>query len=272
MVSRWHLGSKTVILSSRSDKIKRLAKLVQKTSFRSQEQAFVVEGPRSIEAALRAKADLEAIYFATNLHGSHQSLIRTAFDRGYPVFEVESKVLESVLDPANAQPIAAIARIPNRSDLNRKYAGPVVVLDELRDPGNAGTILRSAHAVGVSSVFFLPGSVDPYNPKVVRSSAGSIFFVEVLQPQSKIDILEDLKAQGYCILGTYSDARVLYSDADLCRPIAVVVGNEAFGITAEVSEMVDLMVAIPTAPSLESLNASMAATVLLFEAMRQRGL
>ncbi len=257
-------------LTSRSEKIKRLRRLVERSSYRRSEQAFVVEGPRAIEAGLRARADIEAIYYAGNLHPGHEGLIKRAFDSGYSLFEVEPGVLEPVLDLSNAQPIAAIASMPASREIDFANAKPIVVVDQIRDPGNAGTIIRSAHGAGVLDVVFGSGSVDPYNAKVVRSSAGSIFFVNLHLGASASVVLAEIKAAGYRAIGASADGGTIYSEADLANSLALVIGNEADGISPEVFALLDLSVRVPTASSLESLNASMAATVLLFESLRQR--
>ncbi|CAG4931009.1 MULTISPECIES: RNA methyltransferase [Acidithrix] len=258
-------------LSGRSERIKRLRKLVSKASFRLSERAFVLEGPNCLEAALRSGIDLEGVYYSCDLNQSHFPLITDSFERGISVFEVESGLLEAILDLSNAQPVVAVAPMETRRTPSSSTTLPILVLDEIRDPGNAGTIIRSAHASGIREIVFLPGCVDPYNPKVVRSSVGSIFFVDVTVAVDKDDTLAEISNRGYEIYGTSLGSQLSYVDAQLSANVAIVIGNEAFGITKEVEDRCDKMVRIPTAPSLESLNASMAATLLLFESARQRG-
>ena len=257
-------------LGKGNEQIKRLRKLVEKPSFRQTERAFVVEGPRAIEAAIAARADLEAIYFGTNLHPRHAPFIKRAYELGYSLFEVDAGVLEPVLDLSHAQPIAAIAAMPPMRPIGFDSNAPIVVLDQLRDPGNAGTIIRSAHASGSRDVIFLGGSVDPYNAKVVRSSAGSVFFVNIHQDLSVDATIAQIKAGGFRLVGAIASAETPYSQAAIANSVAFVIGNEADGISDEVASRLDLSVRIPTETSLESLNASMAATILLFESRRQR--
>ena len=131
----------------------------------------------------------------------------------------------------------------------------------MADPGNLGTILRSAEAAGFDAVALTPGSVDPFSPKVVRASAGALFHVPVL-----VDV--DPTSLGIPLVGTSSHHGVAYTEADLSGPMALVVGNEAHGVPEDLS--VDQWVSIPHAGRSESLNAAMATTVLLFESLRQR--
>lgn len=266
------------MLTSSSEKIKRLRKLVERANFRSSERAFVIEGPNAFEALLRSGYDIEALFYSQDLNSNHRSLISHAFERGISVFEVSEGVLESVMDLVNAQPIVAIAPIPTLRDPSLLKSNPVLLLDELRDPGNAGTIIRSAHATGVCDIYFLPGCVDPYNPKTVRASVGSIFFVNCYVGLSKINAVSQLKLAGYKVFYASSEdtegshKAVIHTDLDFKENIAIVIGNEATGVSDEMMVICDGAVTIPTLGSLESLNASMAATVLLFESWRQRGM
>jgi len=139
----------------------------------------------------------------------------------------------------------------------------VMVADRLGDPGNAGTIIRSAEAAGAQAVVFTPGSVDAYNPKVVRATAGSLFRIPVLSAELAV-----LQAAGLRVLATSSHRGAAYTDSDLTVPVALVVGNEAHGVPDDAP--VDGWVTIPHAGAAESLNVAMAATVLAFEVARQR--
>ena len=138
-----------------------------------------------------------------------------------------------------------------------------LVGDQLADPGNAGTIIRSAEAAGADAVVFTAGSVDVYNPKVVRASAGSLFRIPVLSVE-----LGALKAAGLMLLATSSHRGAAYTESDLRLPVALIVGNEAHGVADDA--MVDGWITIPHAGAAESLNVAMAATVIAFEVARQR--
>ncbi|MEI8239742.1 MAG: RNA methyltransferase [Actinomycetota bacterium] len=178
-----------------------------------------------------------------------------------PLFELAPNVIERVATTEAPQPIIAVvhqrpSQLPTGADF-------VVVADRLADPGNAGTIIRSAEAAGASAVVFTDGSVDPYNPKVVRSSAGSLFRVPVVSGS-----LAELRAAGLTVLATSSHRGVPYTEASFTGPVAVVVGNEAHGVPDDAP--VDGWITIPHHGAAESLNVAMAATVLVFEVARQR--
>ncbi len=258
-------------LGPSSARVKRIRKLAEKASFRHEQGAFVVEGPRAVEAALRASAELEGVFYSSALADDWAGVLDLAASADVPVDEVEAGALSSILSAESPQGLAAVARMPGPMAEAPLTGGITVVLDEIRDPGNAGTILRSAHAAGVASVVFLPGSVDPYNPKSVRASAGSIFFVECRRPDSKQGLLARALESGYRLVGTSAQAEVNCFDSDLTGRLALVVGNEGSGISVEVASRIGEWVRIPTVGSLESLNVAIATSVLLFEALRQRG-
>jgi len=207
----------------------------------------VVEGPSLVRQASAAGWQIEAQFVAGRT---------TPVEVDAPVFTLADGVLERVASTEAPQPVLAI--VATREAVLPADASLVVVADQLGDPGNAGTIIRSAEAAGADAVVLTPGSVDPFNPKVVRASAGSLFRVPVVTaPLDSISLRR---------LGTSSHHGEDYTAVDLTAPVELVIGNEAHGLPDDAA--VDGWVTIPGA--VESLNAAMAATVLLFEAARQR--
>lgn len=196
-----------------------------------------------------------------------------AVDGAGPVVELAEGVFERVASTETPQPPIAVVRLPEHSDDVPRTASLVVVLDRVADPGNLGTILRSAEAAGADLVVLTPGSVDPFGPKVVRASAGALFHVPVITAT-----IDDVAATGLRLVGTTShDApgRTVrpYTETDLTGRVALVMGNEAAGLPDEWSDTVGPVrtwVTIPHRGRSESLNVAMATTVLVFEAVRQR--
>lgn len=213
----------------------------------------MVEGPGLIAQAVAAGWDVEAQFVA---HGAVASV-----DAGGAVYELGPNVIERVASTDTPQAVLAVVR--QRTSALPAAADFVVVLDRVADPGNAGTIVRSAEAAGAQAVVFTPGSVDPYNPKVVRASAGSLFRLPLVACE-----LADVRAGGLRLWATSSHRGVDYTAADLRAPVAIVIGNEAHGMADE--SPVDEWLTIPHEGPAESLNAAMAATVLVFEVARQR--
>jgi TrmH family RNA methyltransferase len=180
-------------------------------------------------------------------------------DIAAPVHELGPNVIERVASTESPQPVLAVVAM--RAAALPEPATFVLVADRLADPGNAGTIIRTAEAAGADAVVLTPGSVDPFNPKVVRASAGSLFRLPVVEAT-----LESL--EGFRRLGTSSHRGDLYTDPVYHGRVAVVVGNEAHGLADDAA--VDHWITIPHAGPAESLNVAMAATVLAFEVARQR--
>lgn len=179
-----------------------------------------------------------------------------------PAFELAESVLERVASTEHPQPNLAVVRMPV-TDCDLAHLGFVVVADQLGDPGNLGTILRSCEAAGAEAVVLTPGSVDPFNPKVVRASAGSLFHVPVVECA-----LADVRAAGFTLVGSSSHQGEVHTDADWSGSIAIVVGNEARGLPDDAP--VDRWVRIEHRGRAESLNVAMATTLLVFEAARRR--
>lgn len=167
-------------------------------------------------------------------------------------------VMERVASTEAPQPVLAI--IERRTVALPDPNGWIVVADRVADPGNLGTIMRSAEAAGAAAVALTPGTVDAFNPKVVRASAGSLFHVAIVEGVG----LEEVKQRGYRLLGTTSHGAVDYLDADFSGPVAIVLGNEAHGI--DVNAPVDEWVTITHKGRSESLNVAMAGTILCFRA------
>jgi len=231
-------------------KVQRLRRLVGRRSSRWEEQAFVVEGATLIAEAVDAGWDVELQFAAPGA---------TAVD-GVPVVHLASGVIERVASTEHPQPLIAVVRmsapVPPPAQPKR-----VMVCAGVADPGNLGTIMRSADAARSDLVALTPGSVDPYSPKVVRASAGAIFHVPVV-----VDV--DPGTLGVELIGTSSHQGEPYRSADLHGRVGIVIGSEAHGVPADVR--IDRWVTIPHAGRSESLNAAMAATLLVFEVMHQQ--
>ncbi len=180
------------------------------------------------------------------------------------VFELAPHVMERIASTESPQPVLAVVRIPHHSVTELAGSSLVVVCDRVSDPGNLGTILRSAEAAGVAGVVLVTGSVDPFNPKVVRASAGALFHVPVVADVA----LHDLQYLELPLVGTSSHQGEPYTSTDLVTPFALVMGSEAHGVDPQLP--IDSWVSIPHAGRAESLNVAMAATVVVFEAARQR--
>jgi TrmH family RNA methyltransferase len=262
-------------LGPRHATVKRLRELLRDARVRDAERAFVVEGPRAVDAALDRGAVFEAVYFGPRAEAAFPALTARILATGTEVAELKEGVLEKVGTTRTPQPILAVATMPTvgRDVLARD--GLVLVGVALADPGNVGTILRSAEAAGAAAIVLGPGSVDAYNPKVVRSSAGAIFGIPVVDAVSEgwsaVEALDVLGELGRQRLGAAARTGTPYPEVDFRRPTAIVLGNEAHGLGDDLAGHLDGHVTIPMGGPAESLNVAMAASVLCFESARQRG-
>jgi TrmH family RNA methyltransferase len=212
----------------------------------------VVEGAVLIAEAVAAGWTVEAEFVRTDAQPVTHA----------PVFHLLPHVLEKIATTESPQPNLAVVRLPDDT-VDLGAASFVVVLDRLADPGNAGTVLRSAEAAGADAVVFTPGSVDRFNPKTVRASAGALFHVP-----TRVADLDEVRAAGLQLVGTSSHRGTSHTAHDWRGRTALVIGNEAHGLPDDAP--VDVWVTIDHRGRAESLNAAMAATVLVFEAARQR--
>lgn len=229
----------------------------------------MVEGSKVLSEALAANARIEAVYTAP---AAPADLVARASGVGARVHELAPGVLERVAGTVTPQPILAVVPYVDVPLDTLATAGLVVVCVDVRDPGNAGTVLRSAEAAGAGGVVFCNGSVDVYNPKVVRASAGSLFHVPVVVGVDAAAALECLGEWGIRRLAAVARHGRDYTSVDLTAPTAFVLGNEAAGLPAGMADagLLDGEVTIPMTGRAESLNVGMAAAVLCFEAVRQR--
>jgi TrmH family RNA methyltransferase len=197
-------------------------------------------------------------------------LVERAHAEGARVFELAPGVMERVADTVSPQPVAAVVRFLDLQLDALQDASFVLVCADVRDPGNAGTVLRSAEAAGAEAVVCAGGSVDLYNPKTVRASAGSLFHVPVVAGGDPVSIVKQLRDWGMTAIGAAAHGGADPADVDFTRRVALVLGNESHGIPADVDETLAERVTIPLAGRAESLNVGMAAAVLGFEVARQR--
>ncbi|HUP85073.1 MAG TPA: RNA methyltransferase [Acidimicrobiales bacterium] len=255
------------VLALRHQKVQRLRRLLSRRSAREADRAFVVEGAKVLSEALDAGVPVESVYLAA---GASDPVVDRAFAAGVRVYELASGVLERVADTVTPQPVMAVVPFLDRRLESLRGARLVVVAVDVRDPGNAGTILRSAESAGADGVLCCGGSVDVYNPKTVRASAGSLFHVPVVAGGDPVEVLREMADWGVRRLATTAVGGRDYGEVDLTGRIAFVLGNEANGLPPELDELVEERVTIPMVGRTESLNVGMAAAVLCFEAARQR--
>jgi len=238
---------------------------------RQKELRFVgIEGPHLVEEAIRAHLKIVSIFVGDTMQRwSRQMSLPTETE----VLIMPSGVLSGILGTETPQPVAALIEPPEWSWAHllgaRERAVLVIVLAGVQDPGNLGTILRSAEAFGATGVVSLPGTASAWNPKSVRASAGSVFRVPLVAAGER-RCFEQLREAGVKILATTVRAAQPVDLVDLSGSVALVIGNEGNGVADDLVAKADAKITIPCPGPVESLNAAVAAGVLLYEAARQR--
>jgi TrmH family RNA methyltransferase len=226
----------------------------------------VVDGPTLVAEALTSPIEVVEVYAEP---GAPDEVVRSARAAGVPVRPVTPGALAKVTSPVTPQPVAALATIAAPAPIV-SVRGLVLVLVGVADPGNAGTLLRVAEAAGATAVVSCADAVDVWNPKCVRASAGSSFRVPHVQGGDAVACCAGLRSAGMTLVGCDVAGTVSYDHADLTGDVAVLLGNEAHGLPTEVLEEVDVLVRIPMAGAVESLNVAMTGAVMAFESVRQR--
>lgn len=251
--------------------MRRLRRLLSQRSERWSEGVCVIEGPDLVEAALDSRVSFEALFVDHDARERPEvaRLIERAEGTDVRVFALAPGVLDKVADAITPQPVMAAVHFSLTELSALRLSGLVLVLDNLRDPGNAGTIIRSADAAGVGAVVLSGDCVDPFNPKTLRASAGSVFHVS-LSMASLSDTIAFLREHGVRSYATVLDGATSYLDCDLSGPCAVVIGNESAGLGEAALAQCDERMTIEMVGRAESLNAGVAASLIAFEALRQR--
>ncbi|MGB3256800.1 MAG: RNA methyltransferase [Ornithinimicrobium sp.] len=255
-----------LLVSPRSERVRSVAGLGRRAA-RQRAGRFLVEGPHAVRELLSyAASHVVDLYVTGEGASGHADLLDGASSAGASVYECSEEILALMADAQHPQGVLAVAR---RLDVSLAHAladvggGFVVVLSNVRDPGNAGTVIRAADAFGAAAVLISESSVDLYNPKVVRSTVGSVFHVPISIGSSTAEVVSACRNVGLRVLAADGGSSTPLPQVDLTVPHAWVMGNEAWGLPPEIRDQCDEVVAVPIVGHAESLNLAMAATVCL---------
>jgi RNA methyltransferase, TrmH family len=253
-----------VLTSVKNPKVASVLKL-KKHAFRESAGRFLVEGAQAVGEALADPGWLEQLYVSDDL----DPLAVRARESGVEVLAVSHEVMARLTSTVTPQGFVGVAPFLDTALEALPAEGCVPILHEVRDPGNAGTVLRSADASGARGIVFTASSVDVYNPKTVRASAGSVFHLPVIRGVSTQDAVAATRDRGFRVLAMDAGGEEDLYRTDLSGPTAFLFGNEAHGLPPEIVALADETVRVPQAGRAESLNLAAAATVCLFEHMRR---
>ena len=218
--------------------------------------------------ALRSGAEIRDVFIEQgDVHSELKGALSAA---DVAVWPVGPDVIGALTETVTPQGVVAVVSDPTSGPETLGEVDLTLVLADVRDPGNAGTLVRSALAAGAGTVVFAKGSVDPLHPKVVRSAAGALFGLPIVRGQELESVVSALGAAGVTLVGAAANAETEMYDTDLISPVAIFLGNEAWGLSPHAAELMDVTVGIPMPGPAESLNVSVAGSILLFEALRQR--
>ena len=258
-----------MITSTKNDQVKAVIELKKKARARNDQGLFVVEGVRM--AAELPKDQVKQVYVSENFAKNQE---HAAFLSLYPDHEIVSdQVFAAMSDTQTPQGVLALVRqfsYGMEDLLKSSTPAHLMVLENLQDPGNLGTILRAGEGAGITGLIMSRDTVDIYNPKVIRSTMGSVFRVPFFYTDDIEAAVLDLKNRGIRVFAAHLAGRNNYEQEDYTKDTAFLIGNEGNGLTERLSSLADTWVKIPMAGKVESLNAAIAASILMFETARQR--
>lgn len=247
--------------------IKEIKKL-KKKKYRTESNQFIIEGFRFVEEALKSSFQVPYILISEDSLDKYNKfgIDRLIYD-DTNVYCIKQSLLKELSNTENPQGILAVVKNKKVEMVDKE--GFYVLVDKIQDPGNMGTIIRSAHASGALGVIATKGTVDIFNDKTLRSTMGSIFNIPIIE-NVDIETVKSLKNRGFKLLVSSLDTENNFYDADLTGKVIISVGNEGNGVSEELYKLCDIKVKIPMPGGAESLNAAVAASVMMFEAVRQR--
>lgn len=257
------------IASSQNKTFKKFKSLTLK-KYREKEALFLLEGQRYIESALENGILFEAILFdETTWHESIDTPSKEFYQSATQIYLITEGLFKELSQTEQSQGIIGVLPIPEKKTLTQileTHNSNLIMLDRIQDPGNLGTIIRTADAAGLEMILLVRGSADPYNPKVVRSTAGSILSVQLVEVDETIETIHILKSFGYHIVVTALEGATDYDDvSNYGAKNCLVIGNEANGVSTAFIEASDARVKIPIIGRAESLNAAVAAGIMMYK-------
>lgn len=255
------------IKSKDNDKIK-YTKSLLKPKGRNKEKKFIIEGFRILTLALECDAKLEYVFINENFEKKqeHKEFLDLLERKNIKIYKTSNKIFLDMVDTENTQGILGVLKYEDRNLVDNISSDDkfVLILDRIQDPGNMGTIIRTADSAGVDAIILLKGCVDVYNPKVIRSTMGSIFDMNIINT-TQDEAVEFLKQKGFSIVSSYLHTDNYYHQTEYSDKVALVIGNEANGINDELISVSDKLVKIPIYGKAESLNAAISSAILMYE-------
>lgn len=257
-----------VIISDKNKYVKEINSLIKNS-----DDKYIIEGKKFV-FDIDNKQDICYYAFSENFYDENKNEIDKLDNTKIKI--IDNNIYKKFSDTKNAQGVLAVLNKPNITvhdafdKLSNCKNDTILILDNLQDPGNVGTIIRTFEAVGGSLILTTKGTTSPYSTKCVRSTAGAINYVNIIEKMEKEEIYNCVKENGYGILGTHLDGKITHYDVDFTKKYAIVIGNEGVGMSQYFTDQSDLLIKIPIIGKSESLNASVATAVILYEGLKQK--
>jgi RNA methyltransferase, TrmH family len=258
----------TLIHRLPGDRFEELRELTRSAAKRRKAGQYIVEGPHLVEAALEAKASIEEVLFTEQARAEHDEIFEKAGRAGVKSYQIAEKAAERLSDTQSPQGVFAVVRFPAQSKSGLGNA--VLVLDDVQDPGNVGTLLRTASWFGIRDLLLTTGTADPFSPKVLRATQGGVFNMNIAAPQPIEEIVRSLKSLGYQLVATVMESATPIHQFKPKGKYAILLGSEARGLSPKAVEQAEVRVTIPRTGEGESLNVAVAGAIVMWELSRER--
>lgn len=258
-----------VVITSKDNSVVKEIKKLKEKKFRDEKHQFIVEGIKLVGEAIAENADIDCIVVCEDCVNNGELEKKLLYEIAkFKCIYVTKKIFDTLTDVTNPQGILAVVNRQKQSievDYSKNF---ILVLDGIQDPGNLGTILRTADAAGLTQVVLSKETADCYNPKVVRSTMGGIFRINIIRKDNIAETLKEVKRNGFEVVVTALDAQESMYNVDYNKKV-IVIGNEANGVSSQVQELADKKIKIPMPGKAESLNASVATGIIIYEYVRK---
>lgn len=251
------------IESKNNNLFKEIKKLKEK-KHRIKSNKYLIEGLRFVEEAIKSKVSIDSIIFTESFKEKNPDFF-LKINENIRLIQMNEALLKQLCSTENPQGIVGVINMQNKE---LKSGELVVLVDKVQDPGNMGTIIRTAHAAGAAGIVMTKGTVDIYNDKTLRSTMGSIFYIPIVEDDS-LDFVKSLKKEGYKLVVSSLQGKNNFFEENLQGKVMIAVGNEGNGVSDEVYDIADIKVKIPMPGEAESLNVAVATSIMIYEKIRQ---
>ena len=251
------------IESKNNNLFKEIKKLKEK-KHRIKSNKYLIEGLRFVEEAIKSKVSIDSIIFTESFKEKNPDLF-LKINENIKLIQMNEALLKQLCSTENPQGIVGVINMQNKE---LKSGELVVLVDKVQDPGNMGTIIRTAHAAGAAGIVMTKGTVDIYNDKTLRSTMGSIFYIPIVEDDS-LDFVKSLNKEGYKLVVSSIQGKNNFFEENLQGKDMIAVGNEGNGVSDEVYDIADIKVKIPMPGEAESLNVAVATSIMIYEKIRQ---